>query len=109
MPLWIVLLLLSVAPPAFGRCSCLCVEGSLRTLCTNIVEAQLNPALCGPTASIYCPALSADEVGEREIYDSPFAEGVGCREVRVWDPASEGYTAVKVCDVLPGDESRDRL
>ncbi len=103
MPLWIVVLLLSVAPPVFGRCSCLCVEGSPRTLCTDILEAQLNPSLCSPAALSLCPALPTAEIGERRIYDSPFGEGVNCREVRVWDPASDGYTAVKVCDVLPGN------
>ena len=102
MPLWIVLLLLSVAPPTFGRCSCLCVEGSPRTLCTEILEAQLNPSLCGPSTLTVCPPLAPDEVGERTSYTSPFPNGLNCREVRVWDPASDGYAAVKVCDVLPG-------
>ena len=103
MPLWIVVLLLSVAPPVFGHCSCLCVEGSPRTLCTGILEAQLNPSLCSPAAASLCPALSVDELGERRSYVSPFNAGVNCREVRVWDPVSDGYRAVKVCDVLPGN------
>ena len=103
MTLWIVLLLLSVAPPTFGRCSCLCVDGAPRTLCTDILEAQLHPSLCGPAARNACPPLAADQVGERASYDSPFVEGVGCREVRVWNPSSGGYTAVRVCDVLSGE------
>lgn len=102
MPLWIVILLLSVSPPAFARCGCLCIEGSPRTLCTSILEAQLNPTLCGPTRLAVCPAMPVTEV-ELPKYDSPFAEGVDCREVRVWDPVQDGYTAVKVCDVLPGN------
>ncbi len=107
MPLWIVILLLSVAPPAFAGCGCLCIEGTPRTLCTSILEAQLNPSLCGPTVLAVCPALPTNEVSERKQYDSPFVDGVDCREVRVWDPAEDGYTAVKVCDVLPGDIRQD--
>ncbi len=103
MFLWIVLLVVAVVPPAFGRCSCLCVEGTPRTLCTEILEAQLNPTMCSSAAFDLCPTQNAEDVGDRATYVSPFAEGVNCREVRVWDPIDAGYVAVKVCDVISGD------
>ena len=78
------------------------MEGVPRTLCTNIIEAQLNPALCSTAEAQRCPPLPVDEITERVSYVSQFAEGVDCREVRVWDPGSQGFLAVKVCDVIPG-------
>ncbi len=91
----------------WGQCGCLCMEGTPRTLCTSVLEAQAQPDACGLKLSgSWCPVdvpldapFDAEEATPTARFSPPFEDAVNCREVRIWDDAQNGYTAVKVCDV----------
>lgn len=87
----------------WGQCGCLCVEGTPRTLCTSVLEAQAQPNACGlQLGGSWCPVdASGDDEEATPItrYSPPVEDAVNCREVRIWDDARNGYTSVKVCDV----------
>lgn len=95
------LLLFLLAQPQFVACGCHCVDGSAKTLCQTIEEAQLQPRMC-PHA-LRCPNYEAPPVtadGEPQFFDAPVDQAHSCREVRVWDQQQAAYAGVKVCDVF---------
>lgn len=97
------LLALSLAPVSHADCSCQCVEGVARTLCTRIDEAARNPIACGDTARM-CPAPAGASDVER--YDPP-PGAVDCRSARILDPETGAYSlAARVCDVADADTSQ---
>ncbi|MCZ6658109.1 MAG: hypothetical protein O7C67_12495 [Gammaproteobacteria bacterium] len=96
--LWLLVELLTV----WGQCGCLCIDGTPRTLCTSVTEAQAEPNACGLRSAVLCP-VDAEDDAPTIRYASPVEGALNCREVRIWDDAQNGYTAVKVCDVDAGD------
>jgi hypothetical protein len=96
--LWVSALI--VAPNAFGTCACRCVEGLARTVCTTLDEAAQNPVLCAPSSMRgECPA--APPGFEPQQFAPPVPGARDCREARLWDPETGGYTTTtKVCDTV---------
>ena len=83
---------------AAADCACLCVDGTLKTICTAPDEVRANLGICGERANQGCP-VSAEPLAP-ESYDPP--DGAqNCRKVQVYDAKSDGYLAAKVCDVAP--------
>ena len=97
---WIVVGMSAIwAAPASANCSCQCIEGVARTLCTRLEEAQAKPSECGVgRQKIVCAAAPASaETPQR--YPPP-AGGADCRGQRLWDPRSGSYSVIaKVCDL----------
>jgi|GEM_PF-3402360 len=97
---WIVVgMLASWAAPASANCSCQCIEGVARTLCTRVDEAQAKPSECGAGVhKIVCAAAPAS--AETPQHYTPPAGGADCRGQRLWDPRTGSYSAIaKVCDL----------
>ena len=97
---------LLVAPGAFGTCACRCVEGLARTVCTTLDEAAQDPVLCAPQAQRGdCPAPPAGF--EPQQFSPPSPGARDCREARLWDPESGGYTTTtKVCDTVRATDAQ---
>jgi hypothetical protein len=78
-------------------CSCECVDGVPRTICTQLEEAAADPSLCGLE-----PPL-CDPVGEplsAKRFDPP-PGARDCREAALADASAKGDpTIVKVCDTV---------
>lgn len=83
---------------ASAECGCLCVNGTMKTLCTTVEEAQANPTLCDLSSPIACPTEFDGPAGA--TYDSPQDGADNCRDLRIYDPARGDFVSVKACDVL---------
>ncbi len=89
------------ATPAAAVCSCQCIEGVARTLCSRQEEARENPSACGTGAQkVVCVAAPPPpDLPERF---APPDGATDCRAQRLWDPHSDRYSVVaKVCDLDP--------
>jgi hypothetical protein len=86
---------------AAASCTCQCVEGAARTVCTSIEEAQANPSRCdeaGRTIACTAPPTATDAP---QRYAAPSGAS-DCRERRLWDPKTNTYDVIaKVCDLAP--------
>ena len=96
------LALLCSAQLASADCACICVEGEAKTLCDALGDAQANPSACqADTGNSNCPAI--ENPGSTPVDPPEGAEGAAvqnCRSVRVWDPATRGYTSsANICDL----------
>ena len=104
---WMVgmLLLGAVAASAGAEaaCSCQCIDGVARTLCSTIDEARENPALCRDAAGlIACPAPRTPNAAPT-LYDGPDGTA-GCHGAWLWDPDSGEYVVeAKVCGLAAGE------
>jgi hypothetical protein len=97
------LLALSLAPAGHADCSCQCVEGVARTLCTHIDEAARRPATCGDTAPVCPPPATPADV---ERYDPPPGAS-HCRSARILDRETGAYSlTARLCDVADADASQ---
>jgi hypothetical protein len=92
--------LLLAAPNAGSVCACRCVEGTARTVCTTLDEAAANPQLCASTTPhAECPIAPAGF--EPQQFPPPVPGALDCREARLWEPATGGYTTTtRVCDTV---------
>jgi hypothetical protein len=82
-------------------CSCLCLDGAYRPVCTSAEEVGQNRGLCLALASQSCP--EAPEVDGLTSYAAP-VEGVeNCRQTQVFDGNAGDFVAARVCDVVPTD------
>jgi len=79
-----------------NMCACFCVEGSLKTLCTDVGHAQDDPNECYVSEVTICP----NPTGEASSwsYDAPEEGATNCRDARVWE--NHAFAIIKVCDVL---------
>jgi len=97
---WMVVGMLAIrAAPASANCSCQCIDGVARTVCSRVDEAQANPNACGTGArKTVCAAAPAP--AETPQRYTPPAGGADCRGRRLWDPRSGSYSVIaKVCDL----------
>ena len=87
-----------VSGAAAAACSCQCIEGVARTLCSNIDEARGNPTACVTAAGpVDCPRPALDPAPV--LYEGP-AGAAHCRAARLWDPDSGGYAVTaKICEL----------
>jgi hypothetical protein len=88
---------------AAATCSCQCIDGVARTLCSTLDEARGNPSLCRDAAGlIACPTPQSPNAAPA-LYDGP--EGTaGCHGARLWDPNSGEYgVEAKVCELAVGE------
>ena len=85
-------------PAVSADCSCQCVEGAARTVCSSLEDAQKNPNRCGVgDARVNCPLPPAP--AEAPIQYAPPAGASACRDARLWDPRSTAYTVhAKLCE-----------
>jgi hypothetical protein len=88
---------------ADAACSCQCIDGVARTLCSSVDEARDNPAACRTAAGpIDCPPPDQLEPAPA-LYEGP-AGAAHCRAARLWDPDSGGYAvSAKVCQLDVGE------
>lgn len=80
-----------------AECSCLCVDGELKTVCTSADEAGAGPALCGSLKNLACPEAPA--LDDAKTYDPPDGGAENCRDAQVYDVASGDYLPTKICDM----------
>ena len=83
---------------ASAECACFCVNGDLQTLCTEVGEAQDEPALCSAYSQNQCPSEPGDRASVS--YDAPEDGATNCRDLRVFDALRGVFKSVKACDVL---------
>ncbi|MCZ6460200.1 MAG: hypothetical protein O6766_12665 [Gammaproteobacteria bacterium] len=74
------------------------MDGSPKTLCTTVSEAQGEPNDCPALSPNSCP--SDLETVSGGVHDAPEEGATNCRDVRIWDVAHDRFTNVKACDVL---------
>ena len=97
----------TAAMPAAATCSCQCIEGVARTLCSRQEEARENPSACGTGAQRVVCAAAPPPPSLPERYAPPDG-ATDCRSQRLWDPHSDRYSVVaKVCDLEAGPAQRD--
>ncbi len=107
-----LLSLVTFAPAATAICSCQCMNGEPRTLCTDFAEARSQRDLCGrPPHRLAC--APAPEAVEAPL-DAPIEGAHGCRTTTLWDPNAGAYaTPVRVCETVtpasPDTDSRRRV
>jgi hypothetical protein len=91
----LLLITLLAAVPADAACSCQCLDGAPKTLCTSVEEAAENPDLCTADPPL-CPAVGTPITPQRFVAPDG---AQNCRAAELWDP-SEGEDAsiAKVCD-----------
>ena len=90
--------LLLWAPSTYAACACVCLEGSERTVCDDQTEAGANQNICVDGQwQTDCPA----PIGEIDpTVDASTPSGTAnCVRARVWDPLTEAYREVNVCDL----------
>lgn len=82
---------------ARADCSCLCLDGAYRPVCTSAEEVAQNRGLCHALAEQTCPvAAGTDALASF----APPAEGVkNCREAAVFDAGAGEFLTTRVCDV----------
>ena len=90
--------LLVLGSTVWANCACFCVDGSPKTLCTTVSEAQGEPNECPALSPNSCPADLETVSGG--VHEAPEAGATNCRDVRVWDAALDRFSNVKACDVL---------
>ena len=87
------------AGSAAANCTCQCIEGVARTLCTTLDEAQANPTRCGTGEQKVACAVAPTSAAAPQRYEPP-SGAVDCRGARLWDPKTDSYGVVaKVCDL----------
>jgi hypothetical protein len=93
--------LTALATPAAAICSCQCIEGVARTLCSRQEEARENPSACGTGAQKVACVAAPPPPNLPERFAPP--DGASdCRAQRLWDPHTDRYSVVaKVCDLDP--------
>ena len=97
----------AAAAPAAAICSCQCIEGVARTLCSRPEEARENPSACGIGAQKIACVAAPPPADPPERYAPPDG-GRDCRSQRLWDPHTDRYSVVaKVCDLDVGAAGRD--
>ena len=83
---------------ASADCSCLCVDGAPKTVCTSSEEVAANSGMCRVQASHRaCPEAPA--LTEPESYDAPMEGVANCRKAQIYDAATDGHLTARVCDV----------
>lgn len=87
-----------IGAAAWSDCACFCVEGSLKTLCTDASEAQSGANLCPASDSAGCPPPHSADTGS--TYEAPNSAATNCRDVRVYDAIRGTYVTAKACDVI---------
>ena len=99
LPTVAVLAALSFAPgSAFAECSCLCVDGALRTVCTGSEEVNASRSLCLAQASQQaCPPAPA--LAEPEAYAAPMEGVENCRKAQIFDAGAGDHVAARICEV----------
>lgn len=101
IPLAVAAVLASSPTAVRADCSCLCLDGAYRPVCTSAEEVTQNRDLCLALAQRSCPAAPA---GDALATYAPPTEGVqNCREAEVFDDASGGFVTARVCDVALED------
>ena len=74
------------------------MDGSPKTLCTTVSEAQAEQNECPALSADACPADLENVT--RGVHDAPEEDATNCRDVRVWDDAGDRFSTVKACNVL---------
>lgn len=82
-----------------ANCTCQCIEGVARTLCTTLDEAQADPSACGRGVQKVACEIAPTSAAAPQRYEPPHG-AVDCRGARLWDPHTNSYGVVaKVCDL----------
>lgn len=87
--------------PATAVCSCQCLAGEPRTLCTQFDEAAAANETCGSAPiNLVCPPASAlSETSPKALLEPPVDGAHSCRESTLWSPATNSYSVgVRVCE-----------
>ena len=79
-----------------NMCACFCLEGSLKTLCTDVEDAQDGLNECSVSEVTICPNPTGNS--SSWSYGAPEEGGFNCRDARIWK--NNGFVIIKVCDVL---------
>ncbi len=90
--------LLTLGSTAWADCACFCMDGSPKTLCTTVSEAQAEPNECPAQSPNACPSDLQHVSGSP--HDAPEEGATNCRDASVWDSANDRFLNVKACDVL---------
>jgi hypothetical protein len=99
LPVAFALCGLSLAPmQAAADCSCLCVDGTFRPICTSADEVVPNRGLCLARTTQACPRAPQ---AEPESFAPPVDGAENCRQAQVYDAAEGEYLPARVCDVMP--------
>jgi len=82
--------------PARADCTCRCVDGVARTLCTGLDEAATRIDTCGDAPPTCPPPALAADVAR---FDPP-PGATQCRSARLLDPATRAYSVdARICEV----------
>ena len=81
--------LLVLGSTVWANCACFCVDGSPKTLCATVSEAQGEPNECPALSPNSCP--SDLETISGGVHDAPEEGATNCRDVRVWDAAHDRF------------------
>jgi len=99
----IALVFAFLPPKSQALCSCECVDGAPRTICTKLDEAAGDPSLCGLDPPL-CPPVSTPATRAR--FDPP-PGARDCREAALADTTPDAKSEiVKVCDPVQKPTSR---
>ena len=84
-------------------CSCECVDGAPRTICTKLDEAAADPSLCGLDPPLCSPVGTP---ASRVRFDPP-PGARDCREAALADADGKSDpTTVKVCETVEQPQAR---
>lgn len=82
--------------PVLGQnCDCFCVDGQLKTLCSDLAPAKASVNDCHQAIDCTIPLA---EPFTPEVYDAPTDGAENCRSARVWRRNFEDHQVVKICD-----------
>jgi len=102
-----------ITPAASADCSCQCMSGAPRTVCTTLNEARVKPSLCKQRMN--CPPVTSRQSAEwqedsklKQQFSAPEKAAQNCRSRYFWDPVEQDYAILaKVCDVDEPEDPRD--
>ena len=76
----------------------MCIDGTPRTVCSDVMAARSSAGLCHP--KFRCPAMDTNRVVA--TYSSPAGGTSNCRDAWTWSSTDGEYaTRLKVCDTQP--------
>lgn len=102
-----LIITLALAVDAQALCSCQCLEGRARTVCTTLDEAVAGGDACRHGLQrVTCP--DAAPPAPAQPLESPAAGAYECRTTHLLDPAANTYSIpARVCETTPAVQTDD--
>ena len=96
-----LIIALALSIDAQALCSCQCLEGRARTVCTTLDEAVAGSDPCRHGLQrVVCP--DAAPPAPSQLLESPAAGAYECRTTHLLDPAANTYSIpARVCETTP--------